>query len=75
MSGIRSGVEGVHDIRDDRKLEVLTAYRSPGEPLILDIRGILDGDGVDAGEFTMVEFDSKPGEEVVSANDTGDEVT
>ena len=72
MSGIRSELEGVHDIRDDRKLEVLTACRSPGEPLILDIRGIRDG--VDAGEFMMVEFDSRSGVEVVSANDTGDEV-
>ena len=72
MSGMRSGVEGVHDVRDDRKLEVLTACRSPGDPLILDKRGIRDG--VDAGEFT-VECDSKPGEEVVFGSDTGDEAT
>ena len=73
MSKVRSRVEGVHDIRDDCKLEELTACRSPGEPLILDIRGIRDG--VDAGEFKMVELDSKPEEENVSVDETGDEVT
>lgn len=71
MSGIRSGVEGVHDTRDDHMLEALTVCRSPGEPLILEMRGIRDG--VDAGEFMMVEFDRRSGEAV--SVDTGDEVT